>query len=382
MAAQALMQGVAFAKQHRLASKGLKHLSNAVSNKTLKKILGGGSKMAAAIGFGRAMGTSGRSPYKEGMSRKHAKKYRASRAGVGAASGANTVGAGNAPVQFARTDQLKPYFRMTQGDCEDSVIVHTVDYVGQTGNSAAAGAWSCIQTLQLSPSSAVLHPWLSGIAPLFQRYKLKFLRLHYQHFTGTATPGLLVLQYFPNAETNSGTLAALTQTQSQNSSNFMTGALYEDFFHTADLHGIDPTQWYDTQLTQPAGGDLNSNFAGLIGVFTASTTATTNTGNFWVEAVYELSQRKLSSINVGLSQVRRLLEARIEKAQKLEYMTLACAQMIRSREEEEEVARRAREDPGLAELLGKLRVAPAAATAETPVLPSARFLPEGRSWKT
>lgn len=353
--AQAAMSALNFAKQNKLASRGLQGLAGHVKNRTFKSILRAGAAGARALGFGAAIGTVG------SRSRQGRKgKRRARNAGVSAQSGASTVGAGNAPVQFARTDQLKPYFNVKQGDCEDSVIVHSIDLVGSTGQNAT-GVFSCLTTLNVSPGNATMHPWLATMAALFQRYKLKWLRLHYQHFAGTSVAGNLMLQYVPDADFNGGTLA-ITKTQAMNMSNYMVGALYEDFYHTVDLHGIDKDQWYNTAQVQPGTDDPNSLFAGLIGVYSSDTAAPqVATGNFWVEAVYELNARKLSTITIGFDRFTRILNSKLDRETKLEYLRLAGAAMLRDHEKEQEDKRKlkARNDTDqLCIELDELRVVP------------------------
>lgn len=216
------------------------------------------------------------------------------------------------------------------------MIVHTVDWVVAVGANTATGAWQPVGTYQISPANTSTHPWLAAIALNFERYKLKFLRLHYQHFIGTSQQGQLVLQYVPNPDFNSGTFVGITQAQSQNMSNYMSGALYEDFFHTCDLHGLDPDQWYNCSLTQPGSDSPSSNIAGMAMVATANTGGDIgNTGNMWIEAVYEFSGRKLNTVTVGLSKANIIIHSKLERDQKLALLSRLSTQLLDAYEEAE-----------------------------------------------
>lgn len=229
----------------------------------------------------------------------------------------NTAGAANAPVAFARTEELRPYFAAYPADSEDGLLVHTVDFYGQTGTSSAtASAWTVNTSQYVSPSNSTLFPWLSSLGSLFQRYKLKMLRLHYEHFCPTSVQGQIVLQYFPDPDFNGASLATLTQAQSQNCGNYMTGACYEDFCHEADLDGLDKSQWYNTQFT--VTGDNDANFAGRAAVFQVNfPSSTPSTGNIWIETVMELNGRKSNAVTVGLSKFRSVMDSPAEKETKL-----------------------------------------------------------------
>lgn len=233
---------------------------------------------------------------------------------------------------------------MSQGDCEDSVLVHTVDFVSAVGASSA-GAFAFVSSFQLSPGNTTLHPWLSAIAAQFQRYKLKFLRLHYQHFVGTTAAGQLVIQFTPDPLLNNGSFATVTQAQSLNMSNFMSGALYEDFYHTADLHGLDAGDWYNTEVSLGTGG-AEDNYSGMIGIASANTGgATPNTGNFWIEAVYEFNSRKMSTITIGLTEAKTILTSRLDRRQKQEYLAIIFARLCDEQEEAERKRKVAQADP-------------------------------------
>jgi hypothetical protein len=260
----------------------------------------------------------------------------------------NTAGAANAPISFARTEDLRPYFATYPSAEGDGSIVHSVDFIGPIGAfSATGGAWQ----QQASPVSFQVSPgspgfvWLSNYAQLFQKYKLKKLVLWYEHYVSTAVAGQVVLQFIADPTFNSN--AALTQAQSQNASNYTSGACYEDFCHDCTLSGIDRGKWFNTETAVGTGTSIDDNYVGLIYTFTANgAVSQVSTGNLWVEAVWEFNGRKTPSVTVGLSQARTLLMSEaLTRAQK----ELGCRKILtRILDEQERDAREAKEqeDPG------------------------------------
>lgn len=305
----------------------LQELNNARSRKALSgllnkwagsrktgwgKFFGGAGDIAGALGFKRAL--KGGQPRKRSGKKKNSTPRKTRIQGPlnrGKTSIESDVGAGDAPVAFARTKDLRPFFRAYPSREKDGLIVHSVDYVAQTGTwSTTAGAWQSQLSQFVMPGNTTLHPWLSGIAPLFQRYKLKKLVLHYQHFVSTAVAGEIVLQFSADPEINNNQMGNLTQTQSQNMSNYMVGSCYEDFSHNCDLTGVDRARWFDTETTLISGGDPNDNYAGAVAVFSANGVASQpSTGNIFIESVYEFQDRKMSTVTVGLSKARKVLLA-------------------------------------------------------------------------
>jgi len=362
IAAQAGGELLKAARQNKWASRGLQNLSQRSKNRFVKGLLSGGANAARFFGFKQAISDGAVRKMKLGRGAGKRARAKNARAAISLSSGATTVGAGDAPVAFARTDDLRPSFRAYPSQEKDGLIVHSVDFVGSLGTSSAtAGAWLGLTSLQVSPSNATLHPWLSAIAPNFQRYKLKFLKIHYQHFVGTAVAGQVTLQYSPDPILNTSNLGGLTQTQSQNSGNYMTGALYEDFAHQCDLSGLDPGNWYDTE-TSLGSADANANYSGQLAWFTANAAASqASTGNIFVEAVYELHERKLATITVGLSKLRALRLSNLPAEKKIQYAHMwVDAVFARLLQEEEEALKKARNkvDRTLEDLLGGMALNP------------------------
>lgn len=333
-------QALNMARQGKWASRGLSHLSGKTKNRFLKGLLGGGSKVAAALGFGRAMGDQAKG------GRRRAPPPPTGRVRFPTVtSGGNTAGAANAPVAFGRTQQLRPLFRAYPSQSGDGMIVHSVDFLGQVGPfNATAGTFQSNLLGQISPAASGTFNWLSGMADLFGRYKMKLFRLHYEHYCATSIQGQIVLQYWPDANFNGGVMTGVTQQVSQECSNYMTGAVYEDFSHTADLSGLDKGQWYNTETTLGADSP-NENYAGLFSVFTTNGVgAQVSTGNIWVEGVFEFHERKTSTVTSGVAELKQILRTmRLPfpvRRQLAERWLSALLDVLQERE------RRAKEDRG------------------------------------
>lgn len=346
------------ARNRQLLSRGLAYGAKKSKNKLLKTLLTAGSGAAGALGFERAIASTPSVAANRPGGRRRGGKRKTRRGSLvpyvapSATSGALTLGAGNAPVAFARTEDLRPFFRAYPGAGENGLIVHAVDFLGPIGTANAA--WGSNYYLQLSPTNSTVHPWLAGIAPLFLRYRPKMLRIHYQHFVGTQTPGQVTLQFFPSPNYNNG--VAPTQAQSQNAGNFMTGACYEDFCHTADMSSIDKSFWYNTP-TGYGSGSSDDNLYGILGVFTANANAAqASTGNIWVESVYELAERKMSSVTVGVNEFAKVLNTLEFSNEKRRALALRIAMdlIAEANERASQVLKKAKEDKEIDQLESRL----------------------------
>lgn len=322
MAAAVGLQLANYAKEKRLLSKGLNHFSKRAKNKFLSKALGIGGTVAGALGFERAMVSRAPRPNQNRGGRR-----RAPRAGVSATTGATTVGAGNAPVAFARTDDLKASVRMIPADTDDSIYIHAVEQAKNVGCVSGTSSNQQVDE-KISPTNDALFPWLSTIAKQYERYRLKFLRLHFQHYAPTNVQAEIMMQYYPDPDK---AVTGLTPTQLKECSNFMTGACYEDFAHTADLSGLDPNKWYDT--TADALLDDEQEFAGKCSVYglnmdNGTASGVFFVGNFWIEAVFHLKGRQNAPVAAIASSLEKALYARDEKERRLAICLRICKKVI------------------------------------------------------
>lgn len=313
------------AKDKKLLSRGLTHFSKRSKNKFLSKALGIGGTVAGALGFERAMVS--RPPNQSRGGRR-----RASPAGVSATSGVSTVGAGNAPVAFARTDELRSAVRFLPGDTEDSVMIHAVEQFTQAA-CLNLNPNPNVGSYKVSPTNPDLFPWLSAIARQYQRYRLKFLRLHFQHYSATDVQSEVMLQYYPDPDKD---LTGITAQELKECSNFMTGAGYEDFCHTADLTGLDPSKWYDS--TNESTLDDEQEFAGKIAYITMnpSNGSALNTvftvGNIWIEALFHLKGRQNPIEVAAVPFLMKAVRSKDSQERRLALCLRVCKKLIEDTE--------------------------------------------------
>jgi len=201
--------------------------------------------------------------------------------GGGAASGMP------APVAFARNGEIRPFAKTLKSDIANGTKIHSVDFVGPLTASATGAV--VIGSVTINPSNTSTFPWLANtVAAGYEKYKLKMLRMHYVHFCPTSVQGTIMMMY------NSDVLAATptTESQMQNDSNAIEGALYEDIFLDIDLTGLSE----DWMFVGAGSTDTRNNAAGQIFIGTANCpTSNTygNVGNYYVEAIWQFVERKL-----------------------------------------------------------------------------------------
>jgi len=247
-------------------------------------------------------------------------------------SGGPAVQTTNAPVAFARVGDLKPYFAVNKGT-KDGVTVHSVDYLGSISQNATANTFSTV-VFSLNPTSTTSFPYLaSTIAPAYQRYKLKMLRLHYAHFVSTSQAGSIVMWH------NSDPLATSPASSSQalNDSNSTEGAVYEDLRLDVDLRGMTS----DWMYVGTSATDNRLNSAGQVAWCTDKNPAGgTAIGDMYVETVWEFAQRKLPTQNEPVALLRQICDSEeLDEKIKREMLHALVDRMdlrVRSRVREEE----------------------------------------------
>lgn len=340
MAAAAIGQQLfQVARDKRLLSQGLNHLSRRSKNKALSKLFGIGGGIAGALGFANPVQGGPRRPRPQVPRRG---RRRITNAMAQANGGSSTAGAANAPVAFARTDRLRAKMQFGPGDTDDAILVHACEQVQAVGYNPAFNPNFDVSQ-PVSPTNATLFPWLSVIAAQWERYKLKKLRLHYQHYAPTNVQAEIMTQYFPNPDKDPTTLTAQ---ELKECSNFMTGACYEDFVQEVDLSAIDPSEWYDTGA---AVSDSTNEYCGRVGVYGMNgvgAAGAVNTGNFWIEAVFELKGRQTSALAAAMADFRKALRSKADPARRLAVMAAICQKLIQKADDARVV--KPRQDPFLA----------------------------------
>lgn len=205
-----------------------------------------------------------------------------------------------APVAFARDGEVKATFETMASDYANGTKVHSVDFVGPLTVNASGTV--VIGSVTINPTNSGTFPWLSGtVAAGYEKYKLLMLRVHYVHFTSTASQGTVMIMY------NSDVLAATptTESQMQNDSNATEGALYEDIFLDVDLTGMSEDWLY----VGTGATDTRLNTAGQVFIGTANAPTTNtygNVGNYYVEAIWQFVERKLPSQTEPVALLRKI----------------------------------------------------------------------------
>jgi hypothetical protein len=356
-AMQALAPLVQSAKDHKVFSKALANMASGRKKGLLKSLLGGASKVAGAFGFANQaqyVRTGGKG-----------KKANRGSGGGGRGPGSNlpggvTVQAGNAPIQFARTDEITNFFRFypTKNGC----MVHAAVQVLQIAQrwDTEAGGFLAAQNLLINPALPD-YPWLSTFSALWKKFRVKNLRLHYQHFASTEVPGELIMKYTPDPD---DVLLGQPEDQVCNGSNFQRGALYEDFMMECDVSGATKVP-LDTDFTDST--DKNDTCFGQIAFFgnhftgpTVVTDATsTLPGNLYVEMIVEYNDRFVPAADLAL--VRAVMRSQVHsREQKLEALGVLA-------DREEEAMRRKKAEVKRVDPVSELLARSAAAQ---PILPS------------
>jgi hypothetical protein len=331
MAMAALAPLVASAKEHQILSKTLSGLAKGRKAGLLKSLLGGAGNVAKAFGFAN----QAQYTRKGGKSKKKNRGSGGGGRGPGAAlPGGVTVQAGNAPIQFARTDEITNFFRTypTKNGC----MVHAAVQVAQvpTRWDTAGGAFT-VSTYEVVNPAKTSYPWLSTFAALWKKHRVKNLRIHFQHYASTEAQGEVVIKYTPDPD---DAISAQVEEQVCNGSNFLRGALYEDFMMECDLSGASKIP-LDTDYTDNM--DQNETALGQWAVYgnhyinpPAGVTSVLP-GNIYIEMVIEFNDRFVPAADLALVRavMRSQKHTREEKLKGLEVLLdREEASIARSRE--------------------------------------------------
>lgn len=320
---------VGFLKNSKAISKGLNFFSENTSG-PFSLLSSAASSIASSLGFSTPEGNS---------------------------SGGSVVAA-PAPIQFPRIMDYKS--GLTSHTQDGHTIIRTMELVAaqlaalpdNPGGFGPAGAVEFAFTTGVSLGSVAaplqpsmygnyfqnnppttgnlyMFPLLGPTAQQYLQYKLRGLRLHYEHFCPTTVTGSVYLMWSPDcmfgessyvdpwaSATFAGsafgipTVASLTESQVANSQYVMQSAVYEDSFLECDLSGIDMNKWMSNAPWQPLavtgtintgpistfvpmfGADPRTNFIGQFGVFFSDIPESATAvpfGKLWVEAIWELN---------------------------------------------------------------------------------------------
>jgi hypothetical protein len=184
--------------------------------------------------------------------------------------GAGSIMAGNAlttPMRSSYSSVLQRY-----------KVVHK-EYVAEVDGSSAFTPIS----YRINPANPILFPWLSRIAPNFERYKFKTLVFCVKTQTSTTTPGsiMLAIDYDP-VDPLPATKTALMQYEGA-----IRGAAWDNVSTIADKKEIDK-ELLTAEFEPASDADARLSDMGQLILATAGQTGTDVISELWVEYEVEL----------------------------------------------------------------------------------------------
>jgi hypothetical protein len=172
------------------------------------------------------------------------------------------------------------------------------------------------------------YPWLNTFASLWQKWQLRNLRIHYQHYESTVVAGEVLLKYSPDPDDN---LAALTEEQVGNSSNMVRGGVYEDFMLECDISGV-PKIPMDTDFGETNEDDAQ---AGRFAVFSNHWSPPVDDedppefipsplpGNIYLEFLIDFVEREIPEAAANPARLHRVIRSKkLTRDEKIEIFTL------------------------------------------------------------
>ena len=217
-------------------------------------------------------------------------------------TGGGSVTTVNAPIAFARTRTFAPGIRIAAKDPE-SVVVTSVDFISAVGQ-ANAGVFNLGINFDVAPYDSTLFTWLYQVARMYTKYKLKSLKIHFEHYCPTTVQGELMITWSPDPDT----AAPATNTEMKTLNSCVAGAVYEDFSYVADRKQFESDWQY---ISAPGGADeddrLLSNGVVLCATANGGTTGA-SVGSLWIETEWIFTGRRLPTLAAAMGPLDRSLE--------------------------------------------------------------------------
>ena len=251
------------------------------------------------MGF-RQRRIGGRGPRQGKMGKKHG-----GRGGGGALVGGSggTIASVNAPVAFAHTDLARPGFYIRHID-EDTIAVHSVDFVATASANAVAGVFSC-GAYPINPTDSALFTYLSPLLDLFTKTKLKMLRTHYVHSCPTSTPGSFYMTWCADSETTTPANVG----EIVNTNGAVLGAVYEDFRYEVNPKQFEKDWLYISDVTDADEDDRLIEHGVVFLASDGVTTANQVIGKVLFETEWILTGRRAPTLAPMMSLIRQILKA-------------------------------------------------------------------------
>jgi len=236
------------------------------------------------------------------------------------------VQSANAPVAFARNEDMKPFSKILKATA-DGLVVHTVDYIGPCGTPAGNG-FATMQTIAMNPLLSGLG-FTSKFAGEWSKYKLKALKLHYVHFAPTSAQSKIMMTWMPDplaiVPTTSATMVPLN--------GCMVGACYEDFSYTADIKE-DQSDWLFVGSTV-ASRTNTSGYAIVACDLTTAASQNVSVGDLYIESVWEFVSRTVTTNAPIARLIGRVLDEEKDPQQRRVSTFKLLANALKAIEDEE-----------------------------------------------
>jgi len=252
-------------------------------------------------------------------------KDRKAASGVSRAGG-SIVTTQSAPVAFPRRPASVGTTRSTNPDGSTRIHVHDLVEAVQTGPTAST--FNVLLNSGILATSTTAFPNTWNEFQNFDRWKLRALRLHYDHFAPTSTQASVGLLWVPDAATANPASTSVASAYK----NVEVGACYEDFCMEVDPKDLERSaaEWYYNDSTAASGVDTRFNEVGTMIIFTDNNVPTsTRIGLLYIEAIIDVCDQRPASVGTGLiHKAERHLSYQTDK-RKREQVILSTLQGIR-----------------------------------------------------
>jgi hypothetical protein len=163
---------------------------------------------------------------------------------------------------------------------------------------SGSAAFTVQQTLQINPSLPAFLPWLSTMAQLYEKYRVKSIRVMYHNLCGTNTAGNVLMSYDPDV-LDSAPADAVSFSQS---TRYIDGAPWRML--TLNIPGSNQTL-FTRSGTAPTGSDLKTYDYGQIHIATEAMADDATVGYIEIAYDFEFLERQPAPASGGGSYIFR-----------------------------------------------------------------------------
>jgi hypothetical protein len=146
---------------------------------------------------------------------------------------------------------------------------------------SGSAAFTVQHTMQINPALPAFLPWLSTMAQLYEKYRVKSIRVMYHNLCGTNTAGNVLMAFDPDVLDN----APLDAVSFSQSTRYIDGAPWRML--TLNIPGSNQT-FFTRTGTAPVGSDLKTYDYGQIHIATEAMAAPAAATVGYVEIAYDI----------------------------------------------------------------------------------------------